>query len=297
MSASPWPCPTALESWPRIARSAGSSRPWEPAASSARRSVLGGEREREARLVGALDHHRALHLRVRRAERSAVDDVQERGRVDAEALGQRDRLAEALDQRQQPGVEHELHARRGAGLVAERDGAGADRVEHGGAALARLGRPGGDHGQLALLGRRLGAEHRRVDDRHARLRGAGHQPLGGLDAHRAHLRPDAPAGERQVARHGLDRRAVGEHRHHDVGALDGRGGRVRRPRPRRRPAAPPARGGGSTRGRPGPSRRGCGPSARPWSRYPARRRASASSSGARRRCRRAGRGRHGSGCR
>ena len=39
------------------------------------------------------------------------------------ALGQRDRLRQPLDQRQQPGVEDELHARAGARLVAERDGA------------------------------------------------------------------------------------------------------------------------------------------------------------------------------
>ena len=70
--------------------------------------VLERELERERRREVALDHQLALHARVGRAHRAAVDRVEEGLRVDLERLGQRDRLGEALGQGQQPGVDDEL---------------------------------------------------------------------------------------------------------------------------------------------------------------------------------------------
>ncbi len=103
----------------------------------------------------------------------------------------------------------------GARLRPEVDGL-ADGVEHRAAALPR---PRREHGERPLFGRRRRTEDRRVDEL------AAGQPLGRLDADRAHLRPDGVA-ELDVAHGGRHRVAVGQHRHDDLRAGAGLGGRV-----------------------------------------------------------------------
>ena len=136
MSSSPWPCSTAVLELGADRAQRGQLQTGVLRGGQREPGVLGGEREREARLVGPLDHHRALHLRVRRAERAAVDDVQERRRVDAEALGQRDRLAE-------PSISASSHALSTSFIRVEAPGSSprstvrrADGVEHRRAAVA-----------------------------------------------------------------------------------------------------------------------------------------------------------------
>ena len=182
--------------------------------------VLERQLERERGREVAVDHQLALEVRVGRADRAAVDGVEEGLRVDAERLGQRDRLRQALGQRQQPGVEHELEPAARARL-AQPQRLRPDRVEDRADPLADVLRPGGEHDQLALLRGRLGAEHRRVDERHARrqLGDAG----GRLGPDRAHLDEHPVDARERLAHDRLDRVAVGEHGDHDLGAVH-RGG-------------------------------------------------------------------------
>ena len=97
-----------------IASSAPSRSPCSSAASSASRASLSASSSGNAGGKSPLDHQLALEVRVRRAHRPAVDRLEERLRVDAERLGQRDRLRQPLGERQQPGVEDELEAAAGA---------------------------------------------------------------------------------------------------------------------------------------------------------------------------------------
>ena len=90
----------------------------------------------------------------------------------------------------------------------------------------RLVGPGGQDHQRPVLGRLLGAEHRRVDVHQTELLGPRGQPVGALDAdgrllqqHGARLQPGAGLVERRL--HGVD---VEQHGQHDVGVAHRVGG-------------------------------------------------------------------------
>ena len=202
---------------PRRARRAAGRPPRRPRA-PARRPWPRGERERGREL--AVDHHRALELGVGRADGRAVDRLEEGPRVDAEALGQRDRLRQRLGEAEQPGVEHELEA-LGRARLAQPHGLRADRVEDRVDALAHVLGPGGEHDQLALLGRLPGPRDRRVDERDAGVRARARQAVGGGEPDRAHLGEHrAVQRAERLLGHRLDGARVGQHRHHHVGARD-----------------------------------------------------------------------------
>ena len=218
MSSSPCPAATARRICSPTAASAPSRRPAASAASSASPASLAASVERERGRELAVDHHRPLELGVGRADRRAVDRREEGPRVDAEPLGERDRLRQRLGEAEQPRVEHELEA-LGRARFTQPHGLRADRVEDRVDALADVLRSGGEHDQLALLGRLPGPGDGRVDERDACLLRAPGQAVGGVEADRAHLgehravhRPERLLGHR------LDGRRVGEHRHHHVGA-------------------------------------------------------------------------------
>ena len=89
--------------------------------------------------------------------------------------------------------------------------------------LVRLVGARGEHDELPLRGRLLGAEHRAVDEHQAVLPGELRQPPGALDADGRRLQPERAL--RQAGRRGLDdvhdAVDVPEHGEDDVGALHG----------------------------------------------------------------------------
>src|SRR5437588_2274402 len=192
--------------------------------------VLGRESQPERWLEAAVDHRSRLQLEVGEVERTALDGLEEPGRVHPDPLREPDRLRRGLDYRDEPGVRDELEAGARAGL-AEPKGLLADRLEDGIHPLASLVGARCQHHQLAPLRGLLGPEHGRVDQDGTALLGELRAPLDSLDPDRAHLDPrDAVgcAGQRAVVAvhrvdHGL---TVDEHGQDRLG-LRGRLGRGR----------------------------------------------------------------------
>jgi hypothetical protein len=99
--------------------------------------VLGGEPQAEARLEVAVDHRPALGAQVAHVERPVRDRIEQELGVEAERLGERDRLCHALDDRDDPRVRDQLEPGAGARL-ADPQRPRADRVEDRLCALAQL---------------------------------------------------------------------------------------------------------------------------------------------------------------
>ncbi|MDX1893066.1 hypothetical protein SBI80_26065 [Mycolicibacterium sp. 050158] len=139
--------------------------------------------------------------------------------VEAEAIRERERLTDGGSQRRDPRVAHQCQLRPETHLVAHPDGLGAHRVERRLHPLAQAGITGGQHHQIALLGRSFGAEHGAIQERDA-VFGSDRRGLGGavdadaraLDEHRAVLHGG------QHGRHDVEGCGrVEQHGHDDVG--------------------------------------------------------------------------------
>ena len=165
------------------------------------RGVLRGERQPERRLEAALDHRAALHLQVRQVERPALDGLEDERRVQAEALGEGERLRRTFQDRHEPGVDGDLQA-RALPRLADPHRALADGVEDRRQARRQLLGTRRENEERALLGGLLRAEHGRVDELQPVLLGELRAAPRALDADRAHLQPDGTvagdAGERPV---------------------------------------------------------------------------------------------------
>ena len=168
MSSSPWPASTAalhLLARSRARAASSSPAPRRPRATS--RASLAASASGKLGLEVALDHQLALELRVGRADRAAVDHLEERSRVDAE------RPRPARSSPPGPRSSASTHVLRTsfsrvpAPASPSHDGLRADRVEHG-SRSARARPRGRRRARSACPPRRAaGAEHRRVDERHA----------------------------------------------------------------------------------------------------------------------------------
>src|SRR5215210_7981107 len=125
-------------------------------------NVLTRQVRGEARRELLLDHHLALHLRVRYAQRSALDDLEELRGVDVEGPGESHCLGQSTEETHDPAISHELEAAASAGR-SEPQGIATHRVKDRLASLADLVGPRGEHDQLSLLGGLLGSKDGRID--------------------------------------------------------------------------------------------------------------------------------------
>jgi hypothetical protein len=127
--------------------------------------VLSGEAEAERGLEVAVGDGLALDPQVGQVERTALDRLQQRGRVQSQPLGQSEALGAGLGHGQHPGVSDQFQPTAVAGL-ADPDGARPDGVEHGLDLVPQASGAGGQDDELALLRGLLGADHRGVDETH-----------------------------------------------------------------------------------------------------------------------------------
>ena len=257
--------------WPARPRAASARAPPRARRGAGRRlgglereaGVLDRELEREGGRELALDHHRPLELGVGRADRAAVDRLQERPRVDAERLGQRDRLRERLGQRQQPGVEHELEALAAPASpshtvfapTASKTGSTRSRTSSG---------PEASTSSLPCSAGCLVPEHRGVDERDAGRSARSREAVGGVEPDRAHLdEHGAVQRAERLARRPPRRPRASASMVTTTSAPATASATLPAtvtPSPR---AARPSRASGSTRSPRGRRRAGCAPSARP----------------------------------
>ena len=114
MSSSPWPASVACAK-----RSAIAARDRQVGAVALGRlghqaRVLGRQRQRERGGEVLVEHELGLHAEVGQVQRAALERLEDPRRLESQRLGEGDRLGGALRHDQDPQVDRELQARRGA---------------------------------------------------------------------------------------------------------------------------------------------------------------------------------------